>query len=336
MKILFTGMLSSQVKESANKSFFGLLKDGYGNFADVIVSEPRISWTRSDLENFDLIVLGFVPPTALTANHLYGAIHVFNLMYESPKLRLSVDSPQVWQYKNSINFFTKNPHGIFSSFYETRKNYVAVNKSNFRSEAESLAEKITKLEWPKTFIPKLPWASNSDLIKHVQFIPENSLLPTNLDSLVLNGQQDLRLERHGWAVENPKNSWWVEVSKTLSKPQRSVKPKTRSSDVEIESVIGSAESLAIPPQERKVTNWWSYRYVQGLSLGTPIATYWQDTVKFSDSWSKLAYQIEEMSENDRKKLSKDQYGSYSYSIPTKPSILKTLQNEVVGLKKEII
>lgn len=329
-------MLSSQVKEGSNKSFFSLLQEGYSTFGEVVVSEPKISWSRSDLENFDLIILGFAPPTALTANHLYGALHVMNLMFESPKLRLSIDSPQMWQYKNSINFFTKTPQGVFSPFYETRKNYVAVAKSTFKSEADTLAEKMIRLEWPKTFVPRLPWLTIEDLHRPVPFLSESRIMPINLDSLVLNGQSNLDQNRLGWSVDNPKNSWWMDVSKTISLPQKNVKPKLRATDSEIEDRIRSSEILAIPPQERKVNTWWSYRYLQGLMSETPIVTYWQDTAGFSESWSKLAYQVEEMDLKTRQKLSKDQYGSYTYSIPTKTSVLKTLENEVIGLKKEII
>jgi hypothetical protein len=131
MKILFTGMGSSHCKKTDNASFFSSLADGYSELAEVVWSAPKITWSRADLESFDLVFLGFMPITSKSANHLYGALHVLNLLYESPKLRLVVDNPQIWQYKNSISSFRRAPEQIFTDFYRIDPTYLGLTIAQY-------------------------------------------------------------------------------------------------------------------------------------------------------------------------------------------------------------
>lgn len=325
-------MSSSHCKPGKNQSFFKTLATAYEEFAAVIWAEPKISWTKSDLEAFDQIVFGFSPPTSMGANHLYGAINVLNLMYESPKLRLVVDSPQMWQYKNSLRAFKRDPDQVFGSFYEKRKNYLEANKTKTKEDAESLSYKLANTPWPKTYVPQLAWNSTSDLVKKVSFVTPESIIPLNLDSMLIEKNQPEIGRAQRWAVDNTKSSWFLMTKNTLRFPAMSTKNSVKPKDTEALERINSCMGLIVVPQDRNLGTWWSYRYIQGLNTTTPIATYWQESGKISDEWGLLAYQIEDMQPYERQHVAFQQSKQYKALIPDKESAVTKLRSLVVDFE----
>lgn len=336
MKILFTGMSSSHCKETKNISFFNTLALAYAEIGTVTWSEPKIFWTRSNLEEFDLVVFGFSPLTSPAANKLYGALHVLNLMYESPKLRLVVDSPQIWQYKNSIRSFKRDPDQIFSSFFANRIDYLTARTGPVRSAIESVADKMATLEWPKTLVPSVPWLSSSAVASRVSFIDSSSVVPVSVDSLLLTDPSKTIIRDNAWAVENISSSWWKTAAATTRYPGLSTKPGTRASDAQALEIIKTSLGLIVPPQDRKTGTWWSYRYIQALNTGTPVVTYWQDTIGFHPSWGSLAYQMEDVDQFERQQLAAAQVKSYRDGTPSRDEVLNKLQSIVLDLSKERI
>lgn len=329
MKILMTGMSSSHCAVNSNVTFFNTLHKILSEFAEVTICAPRLSWTRSDLQKFDAVVLGMVPPTALSANNLYGALHVLDLMYESDKLRLVIDSPQIWQYTNSLGSFKKNPKQIFKPLYESRKDYKQAQLVR-PDVASSVADKMKSLEWPKTFVPLLPWGSESSAAEALRFVSADRLIGLKIDSYLLERKPNDVVEKNAWAVDNIKSSWWKSLSSLIVNPSVPTKTTNRVDDFIVDSVLSKAIGTIIPPQDRKVGTWWSYRYLQSLNLGVPVVTYWQDTYEFHPSWAALAYQVEDMPEYDRQKLAEEQYASYKSAIPSKDEILNILQKDLIS------
>ena len=336
MKILFTGMSSSHCKETKNVSFFSTLALAYGEVATVTWDSPKTWWTRSNLEEFDLIVFGFSPPTSPAANKLYGALHVLNLMYESPKLRLVVDSPQIWQYKNSIRSFKRDPDQVFSSFFSNRVDYSVSKSGPVRSAIASVAEKMGSLPWPKTFVPAVPWLSTADLAAKASFISPKAIIPISIDSFLLQDPTSSPLRSNTWAVENLNSSWWKTVNLTTRYSGIATVSGSKDKDAQAMEVIKSSLALVVPPQDRKMGTWWSYRVLQALNSGTPVVTYWQDTSDFDSSWAYLAYQIEDADPFERQKIASDQLAAYRKSIPSKEETLNTLKSIVIDLSKERI
>lgn len=332
MKVLFTGMSSSHCKPGKNQSFFKTLAKAYEEFATVTWSEPKLNWTLQDLNNFDEIVFGFSPPTSMGANHLYGAINTLNLLFESPKLKMVVDSSQVWQYKNSLRAFKRDPDQIFGSFYAARKNYSQAKKSNLRDAAEVLSYKLTNSEWPVTYIPTLPWHSAEEMSAKVSFIPPEKLVSVNLDSLLLEKKTPEIGRANQWAVDNVKSSWFSTTKNTLRFPALSVKNSTKPKDTEAWERINSSMGLVVAPQDRNVGTWWSYRYIQALNSTTPVATYWQESGKLSAEWGLLAYQLEDMQPYERQHIAFQQVKQYQQEIPDKDSAIKTIKKMVVDLQ----
>lgn len=332
MKVLFTGMSSSHCKPGKNQSFFRTLALAHEEFSSVTWSEPKLSWTKSDLESFDQIIFGFSPPTSMGANHLYGAINVLNMMYDSPKLRVVVDSPQMWQYKNSLRAFKRDPDQIFGSFYSSRKNYSEAKKAKPREDAEALAYKLSNAPWPITYVPYLPWQDSSSIAEKIPFITEDSVTPLNLDAFLLTKETPHIGRMDQWAVDNTKSSWFLTTKNTLRFPTMSMKSSTKPKDIEAYERINSCMGALIAPQDRNLGTWWSYRYIQALNTTTPVVTYWQDSGKISQEWSLLGYQLEDMQPYERQHVAFQQIKQYEALIPDKDSAITNLRSLVVDFQ----
>lgn len=333
MKILMTGMASSHCSLKGNVSFFSTLHSVLSEVGDVRICEPDLSWTRADLQKYDAVIVGLTPPTALTANKIYGALHVLDLMYESPKLRLVVDGPQVWQFKNSIESFKRAPLQTFGPVHLNRKDYKKALESHVDS-IKSVADKMEHLTWPLTYVPLLPWATETTASAALGFIPEDRLIGLNLDAFLLDRSVNTIGRKDRWAVENMKSTWWTKVSSTLRFPSNTTSVNKRSNDEYALGLMSDSAAIAIAPQDRKVGTWWSYRYVQALNTGTPVATKWQDSSTIGPAWSVLAYQIEDLEHYERPYLADAQYKEYVAAVSTKQEILKTLAEDLLDSTKE--
>jgi hypothetical protein len=336
MKVLFTGMASSHCAPSKNVSFFNTLALVVGQSAEVVWASPKLNWTASDLDQYDAIFFGFIPPTAISANKIYAAMHVLDLVFDSPKLNLVVDGSQIWQYKNSIESVKRDVDSLFTKFYSKRAEYSkALKPVNYESIA-SAAFKLKTHVWPKIIFPVLPW-SNSELeFSKLGFGSIENSIGLSLDSFLLDNSPNYVEPKQQWAVDNVKSSWYKTVSESLSLPGVELKLGKQLKDEDADFVIKSSVGLLITPQDRNNGSWWSYRYIQGLNAGVPIATYWQDMVAFDDSWTKLGYQIEDMSAAQRRSLSEQQYESYARRTPTKHQTIDIVNEKILKITKEII
>ena len=337
MKVLFTGTASSHCKSSSNTTFFGLLAKAVSEFAEVVWAAPRLSWTERDLEEFDAIIFGLTPPTSLSANKIYGAMHLLGLMYHSPKLRLVIDSPQIWQYKNSIEAVKRDVDVLFKDFYSKKYGYLEAKTSTGRKYIELASSNLKTGPAPVTYYPTLPWSSDSKVSSVLGFIDESRLYGMSLDSLVLAQEPYSPAERHQqWAVEDLNRSWYVNLKPTLNLNGAEVRASKVLDDYTAGNLIRSSIGLIVPPQDRKTGTWWSYRYAQALNSYTPIATLWQESIKLDQSWAYLPYQIEEMSGPERISLARGQLESYQQAIKPKTRIIEELRDDLIGFTKERI
>jgi len=334
MKVLFTGMGSNHCTKPSNTTFFAVLADAISEVADVVWASPKLSWTRKDLEQFDAIVFGFLAPTSLSANKIFGALHVLGLMYDSPKLKLVVDSPQMWQYKNSLKAVQRDPGILFGSFYTKREQFSEASKN--KGLIESAVEKIDSGQWPQIIYPSLPWITNDKVSEVLSFVGPESLVGINLDSYLINPEPPRIGRRDMWAVENHKSSWFADQEKLLTFPRANTKVGRKTDDTYALGVIRNSVGLLLPPQERKAGTWWNYRMYQAINTGTPVATFWQDTYKFDPSWAALAYNIEDYDQAQRQMLANSQRQSYIAAIPEKEQALDILKSNLLDSVKERI
>lgn len=334
MRILFTGMGSHHCKRPENTSFFTVLSDALSTFAEVFWMSPNVSWTYQDLDKFDLVIFGLMPPTSLSANKLYGAMNVLGLMFDSPKLKIVVDSPQVWQYKNSISAVTRDPGLLLGKAYEKREGYSAA-KSN-TSILERAAAHMLVSPWPEILYPSLPWNSKEIVASALKFVDAPEITPINLDALILEPELPRIGRKDFWSIENPKNSWVESLDKVTVFPRTPTKLGRKTDDSYALEVVKESMGLLLPPQERNMITWWNYRMIQALNTQTPVVTYWPATQKFDPSWAMIAYQVEDMSPVERQHLAARQRDSYMQGIYTYDETLESLKNNLIDSTKERI
>lgn len=337
MKILFTGMASSHGSPNGNVSFFNTIAKAVDSYADITWSAPKLSWTKSELDQFDLIFFGLIPPTALSANKIYGAMHVLGMMFHSPKLRLVVDGQQIWQYKNSIELVKRDVSSLYTSFYSKRTDYSVAREEPNRKYIDLASKYFESEVWPTTYYPNLPWTSNDKAVSALGFGTPESFVGVNLDSLLLDTEPYTASSRRDfWTVDDHKGIWVKKLSRSLRNPVEPIKSSRLLSDTDAISAMRSSIGMLVAPQERGVGTWWTYRYIQALNSNTPVVTDWTDTVSYDPCWSYLAYQIEDMSEPERRGLARDQLETYQTSLKSKNRTIEGFKDTILELDSERI
>jgi hypothetical protein len=330
MKVLVTGMASSHTKPSANTTFFGTLVKAVETFADVEWATPSVTWTKEFLDQYDSILVGVIPPTSLGANKVYGAMHTINLMYESPKLRLIVDHPQIWQFKSSLASIDRDVSSLFSDFYTKRREFKSAISSSSQESIRSAATKLLNTAWPKTIYPSMPWKDKESVSKFISTVDPSSLIGVNLDShlLVEPSISDIRSTR--WVADSPKSSWTKKVEQLLQLPVSPLKIAPKESESIVSSRLASSFGLLAAPHDRGVGTWWSYRYIQAMNSLVPVFSDWRDTGKLSNSWYVLGSSIEEASDEERLEIAINQRRDYISAIPNKEESIELLRLVVAG------
>lgn len=334
MKILFTGMGSHHCAKPLNVSFFSVLDKVLSEEAEVVWESPQIYWTKEYLNSYDQIIFGFLPPTSLSANKIFGAMNVISLMFDSPKLRVIVDSPQIWQYKNSIAAFLRDPNILFGNFYSKKENYQAALKN--KKLIEKASAHLMVSEWPTIFYPGLPWNSDEKIASNLGFGSKEKVVGLSVDALLIDPEVPRIGRKDVWAVENSKNSWFQSAQKGLAFPHESTKERRKTDDSYAMSLIQNSVGLILPPQERNLITWWNYRLIQALNTYTPVVTRWEETKNFNQTWSMLGYQIEDMTSSQRQVLASTQRNVYLEALPSADEATQTIKNYLLDYSKERI
>jgi len=330
MKVLVTGMASSHTKPSTNTSFFGTLVKAVETFATVEWATPSVTWTKEFLEQYDSVVVGIVPPTSLGANKVYGAMHVINELYDSPKLTLVVDNPQLWQFKASLSSVARDVSTIFTDFYSKRREYKIASNPEISSGIQKAADKLLNLPWPKTIYPELPWKTASEISKFISTEGSDKLVGVNLDSMLIDEPIEAKSPAPIWVADSPSSVWTKKIEKLLSLPTIPVKSAARDTDDQVFDRISSSFGLLVAPQERGVGTWWSYRYIQALNANVPVVSDWRDTGALSNNWYVLGSTLEESTPEERLAVARAQREDYIKSIPTKSEALSLVKSLIVN------
>lgn len=320
-------MGSHHCKKPENVNFFSVIEKNLPSNATVTWESPNINWTKEDLDKYDQIFFGFSPPTALSSNKIYGALNLLGLIFDSPKLKLVVDSPQIWQYKNSISAILKNPDLLFTNFYSRRENYQTALKN--KSIIEKAIAHMRVSEWPTIIYPGLPWNSNEKIYSALGFGNLEKFVGLNLDSSLISPEPPNISRQDYWALENPKSLWYQSLEKSIVFPAEASKVRRKTDDNYALNLIRGSVGLLLPPQDRTNIVWWNYRMIQAMNTSTPVATNWQDLYSFSSSWAVLAYQIEDMTPAQRQILASKQRNSYLESIPSAEESANILKNILI-------
>jgi hypothetical protein len=332
MKILMTGMSSSHTSPKVHATSFGFF--GALHSALTAVGGHEVTWgpadmglTKKDLDKFDFVFVGIAAPTSVSSNNAYGALNLINILNGSPKLKFVVDSPQSWQIEQSLSSVLKQPDSLIKDFYSKRPGFQAA-KSKLGSLIEACSTLATA-EWPTTIFPSLPWGVAESLEDNLPAGARGKVVPLNLDFLLISSDSSYSINRvDTWLIDRIDTEWSKKIANLVSNEVQLVKMSKKETDSDIELKLKSSLGLFVSPQKRKGGTWWSYRYIQALNSGTPVATEWRDSARLGSAWGVLPSKLEDMSTIERTYLATKQKESYVSNIPNKQDIINSL-NEIL-------
>lgn len=332
MKVLVTGMASSHTRPSTTPSFFGTLVSVVEKFATVEWATPSVTWTKDFLNQYDCIIVGVVPPTNLGANKIYGAMHVINIMYSSPKLRLVVDEAQLWQFKSSLASVDRNVDTLFSPFYSKRREFELAMSEGNKQSVKSAATKLLNSPWPKTIYPDMPWKTVGSVTQFVSKQSPFRLYGINLDAHLITEPKPSAYCSNIWVADLPNAPWTKKLEKLLSLPIAPLKRNPREDEGLVSGRLESSFGLLVAPKDRGVGTWWSYRYIQAMNSLVPIVSDWRETGQLSNSWYILGATIEDATPEQRLEIAASQRRDYLNAIPTKEESIELLKSLLVNEK----
>jgi hypothetical protein len=338
MKILLTGMTAPHTTQRANTralSFAGQIVEtlssaGIDTANDLVWQDPELYESAESLDDYDVVIVGVSPITALGATRSYGALSIIGHLYDDPRLRLFVDAPNPSQITHSLKSIVKNHESMLKPFYSNRQFFTEANEPTNRLHIYTTIRKLLTDEWPLTFYPKLPWEQES-LEEQLPEGAKGRVSSINLDSVSLRHERTFSLPVEGrWVTDDLKSPWTTATVATLSDPVLPLKRNRFSTDNEVDIELVKSIGVLISPAKKGKT-WWSYRYAQAIRLGIPVVTEWRDSGSLGDEWSVLASQIEHMSDARRKDLAAKQKLSYSVAVGNVARAISELKT-VLGIK----
>ena len=322
-------MTSTQASYSANSKNIGfafaihkaLTEGGH----EVTWADPDLALTSDDFESYDSVLVGISPITSLSANRVYGALNIVDMLWGSPKLKFFIDAPNTLQIASSLKSIDTNPLNLMKEFYSYRKGYSSViSDVKVSSRILNAISKLVKNDWPMTLYPSLPWKRNRQL--GLKLLPNavKNLVGINLDSYLLTEVPVYFDKRDKWVVDTSPSKETAKLIETLAFPTSPMKWNKGWTDAQVLEQISRSAGVLISPCRGDGT-WWSYRYVQALNSLTTIYTSWSETSPLGASWSHLAPYIEDIGSDARLQLAMNQRDSYIKNIPTKEDALARLK-----------
>lgn len=335
-KIYLTGMTAPQASPSANIKNFAfagvlnkvLLSRGH----EVTWGDPNLEATDGFFESYDLVLVGIGPVTSLSANRVYGALSIIGLLWGSDKLRLFLDAPGLSQIGASLRSIESNPTNLLKEFYSYRKGYKeVVSNVALSARISAAAHNLAVDTWPTTLYPSLPWKSDEEASKKLIKNAADALVGINLDSHLVEENPELVEKLDKWVVDSMSLRDTKKLVDTLGFPVTPMKWNKGVGDSEVKDQIARSVGAIIAPNKGD-GSWWTYRYIQALNTLTPIYTSWTETSPLGPSWTTLAHSIEDLSVDQRLKLSISQRIEYLNSVPSKEQSAKSLE-DALGISK---
>lgn len=334
--ILITGMSAPHTSQNANNrslAFAGVIQRALESAGhSVTISEPDVLWTREYLERYDAVLVGLSPITSLSANNAYGALHAMDLLWDSEKITLFIDAPRPSQITASLRSVVTTRSNLVKPFYSARKGYreaiLPANEGRLHLTCERLLEDY----WPRTIYPSLPWRSVGSVMDELPLQGASSLYGINLDTFLVTDLPPATYERSSlWVADNTAATWTKKLVPTLSHAVIPMKLNKGWTDTKVEHEMARSLGALIAPHREGT--WWTYRYMQAMNTGTPIATEWRESNSIGYAWEILASAIEGMTPDERLDLSWSQTSDYLQRVPRKDAALAELEI-LIGLREE--
>lgn len=333
-KIFVTGMNAPQASENANQknfSFAGALVKTLRELGhEVTWSSPSVLMTPDSFSSFDKVLIGVGPITSLSSDRCYGVLTLIAKLWGDERLALFTDVSNPRQIEVSLNQISSNPANLVKPFYSYRKEYSVVSSSiEYRQWSERGVQLLLQETWPTTVYSSLPWKT----LEQINLTPnaKKNLERLNVDAFLIDLEKERNQDRQQKWLFDYKSKWTERTSKTLLLPVNPMKLSKSWGDAEVYEQIERSLGVLISPDKREGT-WWSYRYIQALNAGTPIATDWLESGVLGESWQLLASSIESMSQQKRNLIATAQLETYVANIPSKKEMSSKI-TEVLKLKE---
>ena len=323
MKILVTGSTSqhlSELSHSRSSNFFGLLSAYLKKTwptAKVDWLAPSVGWTKNELSEYDVVLVGLAPPQALGANKMYGAFSVISHLWGSDRLRLVVDQPDVDVLTRGLRSMSTNWGSFTKPFFSYRKEYEEVVESKeLRTHLKGAFEALLDDDWPPVIVPAYPWFSAESMELGLPKGAAGRLIGTNFDLEILDRFSDSGEGERAevWTFEKHADYKWMQ-SLNLGFPTEVLPLNHRiETDTKAASMLGSSVGfLASPVGDR---SWWTPKLAMALAKKTPVFPPWQETAWLGSSWSILPSTFETLDSGSRTKVAQEQVESYIDSLPS--------------------
>jgi hypothetical protein len=338
MKILLTGMASSHVSPKAHSNNFGffaalnesLTTDGH----DVTWGPSSVTWDASDLDAYDAVFVGVVPPTAISANRAYGALNVIQKLFGSKKLYLVIDSPQYWLLEHSLASIVRQPEKLVSAFYNKRAEYSLAISPKTLEVLVDACQKLLSEKWPTTLYPSLPWKSSQSVAQLLPSGASDSVVGINFDSLyITKSLAEPGTDSDHWTVTESKGPWALAMGRTIRHRIAPVRASKADTNDKVSETISGSIGVIITPQRRKGGTWWSFVYAQAMNELVPVVTEWRESSLIGQSWNVLASEVEDMTPIDRYLLAIKQREDYLNAINSNTENSVLLES-ILGLTKK--
>jgi hypothetical protein len=321
-KVLITGSTANQsnpVTHERSTNFAGLLTHALTIAGcDVTWEDPSVSLRRSQLDQYDRVLVGVASPLALGSNRIYGALGVINELWGDPTLFLYTDVPDVNNIARGLESVSRNPRSLTKEFFSYRKDYDLACSPRGKVDLFSACSKLRDEEWPTTLVPGFPWTYASQFERDLPAGAEDQVQTINLDSFIIDRfdaptpHDDLTREAR-WMAERGADKKWLK-SLALSYPVLSLRSDHR---VNLHSYttdrLRTAAGFLHSPSRRGAV-WWSPKVAISLSQRTPVFTQWRVSKVLGDSWAALPGTFEAMSQEEAQQLSESQYDLYLDAI----------------------
>lgn len=327
MKVLITGCTAQQASARAAERYptsAALMKHALeSQNVEVKFSEPSIEMDQDYLSEYDLVLLGIAPPTALGASRLYSAFSVGNKALKNGNLAFFLDSPEPHKVYAGIKSCASDPKRLAKSFYSARKGYKEyVSDPRVERDVNSFLYYLHNGQWPYTFYTALPWSYPDEIQKDIPNIAIDRILPMNFDSIILtaSGQADpLVNETPDYFVSETLNTPWIrrarkQILSNVISAKQSKWDDVHSVQMRIKKSLGT-----IAPLYRSDHAWWTATVPLSLGLGVPVITDWKKSKHLGESWTFLPSAVESLTGEERALLASQQAEDYRKTVVKEPS-----------------
>lgn len=334
-KILITGMTAQQYSSAvAQRSMTyastlekALTRLGYS----VTISEPSVTWTADDVNQYDKVFIGISSPISLAANSAYGALSLISRIGKSSKVVFFLDAPEPGKIFAGLRAIYKNPSTLVKPLYARRRGYRDVlDSKQVRYHAYAGVEALLELAWPTTLFPALPWDSDPLGILGLTDEVTASMQPLTFDAMYLSPAKVLsanNVPRDVWGIDVTSTRWAKSMESATTLPIEKIKTTKTMSEEDIKERISSFIGVLLTSYDDK-RSWWSPRYVQAINASTPIITDWRKSEPLGFAWTFLPSAIEKSSRVDRYELSAIQRQTYRDKIQSEEEALTLLEKVV--------